>query len=255
MASFRSTLEDCRLCDLGFSGPKFTWSNCRGVGQHTEERLNRATATQEWCVRFPDAALSVLAARCSDHITPCWSVFREHTDILVGDNSNSKLAGTRMLNVWRLSKKHGPDSVSVIVVHCRRCKGNYKSVSWPCQVGTQLSIATLSKLFPKRPSSLVSYKVWQIQVAESRLNNSKTRLANCSRWRIFGGNKEQNVTSTGKGIVIPNFFILGLTICRRLTTLSQSLTRWGIGGQNLKMWTGRSLSISRICSLLLHPLA
>jgi hypothetical protein len=26
---FQEALEDCQLCELGFSGPKYTWSNGR----------------------------------------------------------------------------------------------------------------------------------------------------------------------------------------------------------------------------------
>ena len=29
MAAFQKTLEECDLTDLGFIGPKFTWSNCQ----------------------------------------------------------------------------------------------------------------------------------------------------------------------------------------------------------------------------------
>lgn len=153
MASFRSTLEECRLHDLGFSGPKFTWSNCRGIGQHTGEHLDRAMATQEWYSRFPEAAVSVLAARCSDQI-PYWSGFIEFADKLVeGVTSNLKPTGIRMLNVWRLSNKHGRDSVSGMAVPCSRCKGNYKSVRWLCLARVLQSIATQVKFFLKRPSS------------------------------------------------------------------------------------------------------
>ncbi|XP_059441902.1 uncharacterized protein LOC132174228 [Corylus avellana] len=38
MELFRGALEECRLSDLGFTGPKFTWTNCRAV------------ANKEWCV-------------------------------------------------------------------------------------------------------------------------------------------------------------------------------------------------------------
>lgn len=71
MGLFRATLEECCLSDLGFSGPRFTWSNCRGAGQFTEEQLDRATANLEWCERFRHAVVSVLAARSLDH-NPLW---------------------------------------------------------------------------------------------------------------------------------------------------------------------------------------
>jgi exonuclease III len=76
MALFRSTLEVCCLYDLGFSGPMFTWSNCREGGHLIEERLDRAIANQEWCDRFCEAAVSVLAGQSSDH-NPLWVNFKK----------------------------------------------------------------------------------------------------------------------------------------------------------------------------------
>ncbi|GLT71414.1 hypothetical protein SLA2020_434340 [Shorea laevis] len=71
MAMFRDTLEACHLYDLGYIGPRFTWSNCRDSEQHIMERLDRATATHEWCTRFRDAKVLILAARSSDHNPVC----------------------------------------------------------------------------------------------------------------------------------------------------------------------------------------
>jgi hypothetical protein len=41
-------LEDCQLCDLGFKGVKYTWSNGRFGGEFTKERLDRVVANSEW---------------------------------------------------------------------------------------------------------------------------------------------------------------------------------------------------------------
>ena len=37
MEAFRTTLEDCHLSDLGFSGPRFTWSNKHQDGSLVQE--------------------------------------------------------------------------------------------------------------------------------------------------------------------------------------------------------------------------
>jgi len=50
--NFRMALEDCDLSDLGFSGPRYTWSNSKSDGNFTQERLDRAVANREWCSRF-----------------------------------------------------------------------------------------------------------------------------------------------------------------------------------------------------------
>jgi hypothetical protein len=67
MEDFQRALEDCSLSDLGFSGPKFTWSNgCDGAA-FTQERLDRVVANSEWCEYFKEVKVAVLARRSSDH--------------------------------------------------------------------------------------------------------------------------------------------------------------------------------------------
>uniref|UniRef100_A0A2N9IE82 Reverse transcriptase domain-containing protein n=1 Tax=Fagus sylvatica TaxID=28930 RepID=A0A2N9IE82_FAGSY len=70
MQLFRDVLDDCGFVDLGFNGPKFTWTNNR-IGDMTWERLDRAVATPEWLLRFPLARVHHLDVRWSDH-KPLW---------------------------------------------------------------------------------------------------------------------------------------------------------------------------------------
>ena len=67
MELFRSTLEKCDLSDLGYSGAKFTWTNCQADGNFTKVRLDRAVANTQWCSMFQEASVQVLAGRSSDH--------------------------------------------------------------------------------------------------------------------------------------------------------------------------------------------
>jgi hypothetical protein len=41
LEAFQQTLEVCELTDLGFYGPKYTWSNCQEGGALIRERLDR----------------------------------------------------------------------------------------------------------------------------------------------------------------------------------------------------------------------
>jgi ribonuclease HI len=67
MEAFRQTLEACGLTDLGFIGPKFTWSNCQeGIGL-IKERLDRGVCNIAWRTMFPDSQINVGAAISSDH--------------------------------------------------------------------------------------------------------------------------------------------------------------------------------------------
>jgi hypothetical protein len=68
MQEFRDTVEMCHLYDLGFSGPKFTWSNKRHDEYFTQERLDRAMANSAWIDVFPRNHVEVVAACNSDHL-------------------------------------------------------------------------------------------------------------------------------------------------------------------------------------------
>jgi hypothetical protein len=59
MKDFHRVLKDCLLSDLGFSGPKFTWSNERDDEAFTQERLDRMVANSEWCEYFKDVNVNV----------------------------------------------------------------------------------------------------------------------------------------------------------------------------------------------------
>ena len=74
MASFRSTLEDCYLTDLGYNGPCYTWSNKRMDGTVTRVQLDRAVATSTWREHHRSMEVCVLAARSSNH-NPVMVVF------------------------------------------------------------------------------------------------------------------------------------------------------------------------------------
>ena len=66
MDLFNNTLNDCKLMDLGFSGPKFTWSNKR---KHApiHERLDRGCANDLWFPKFPNSTIHHLPKITSDH--------------------------------------------------------------------------------------------------------------------------------------------------------------------------------------------
>jgi hypothetical protein len=67
MKEFQNALEHCRLCDMGFNGSRYTWSNKRHDDYFTEERLDRVVANLEFASLFPRLCVEVIAARTSDH--------------------------------------------------------------------------------------------------------------------------------------------------------------------------------------------
>lgn len=67
MATFRETLEDCQLNDIGFSGQWFTWERGKLEENNIRERLDRGLATLNWWTCFPDYTLQPLVHGFSDH--------------------------------------------------------------------------------------------------------------------------------------------------------------------------------------------
>ncbi|XP_030941775.1 uncharacterized protein LOC115966748 [Quercus lobata] len=64
---FKDCLDSCNMVDLGFSGPRFTWSNCRGIRRLIQERLDRFFVNPDWCTLYPNARVSHLTHVHSDH--------------------------------------------------------------------------------------------------------------------------------------------------------------------------------------------
>jgi hypothetical protein len=64
---FRECLNSCSMIDMGFSGPKYTWSNCHDFSSLIMERLDRVVANSDWKLLYPDASVTHLPRTHSDH--------------------------------------------------------------------------------------------------------------------------------------------------------------------------------------------
>jgi hypothetical protein len=67
MTQFQEVLEDCHFSDLGYTGSKFTWTNCRQDESFIKERLDKAVANMSWIQLYKKVKVNILAARTSDH--------------------------------------------------------------------------------------------------------------------------------------------------------------------------------------------
>ena len=68
IAAFRNCLDKCGLIDLGFHGPRFTWTNKSPVWQSTiKERLDRGLGNADRTLLFPTAEIHHLPRVKSDH--------------------------------------------------------------------------------------------------------------------------------------------------------------------------------------------
>jgi hypothetical protein len=64
---FQKTLEECKLTNIGFYGPKYTWRHCKEVVDFIKERLDRGVANQALRDMFPLAEVQVEIALWSNH--------------------------------------------------------------------------------------------------------------------------------------------------------------------------------------------
>ncbi|CAJ2647159.1 unnamed protein product [Trifolium pratense] len=64
---FRSSVLDSGLSDVHMEGYPFTWFKSLGTVRAVEERLDRALATENWHILFPNAIVENLPAPASDH--------------------------------------------------------------------------------------------------------------------------------------------------------------------------------------------
>ena len=68
IAAFRNCLDKCGLIDLGFHGPRFTWTNKSPIWQSTiKEWLDRSLGNVEWTLLYPSAEIHHLPRVKSDH--------------------------------------------------------------------------------------------------------------------------------------------------------------------------------------------
>ena len=67
ITGFRDCLNSCNMIDLGFSGPKFTWSSCHNITSLIMQRIYQALANPDWRILFPNATVTHLTHTHSDH--------------------------------------------------------------------------------------------------------------------------------------------------------------------------------------------
>ena len=67
IAEYRNCMNSCSMIDLGFSGPKYTWTNGQDISTLIMQRLDRAWVNSDWRILFPEAYVTHLARTHSDH--------------------------------------------------------------------------------------------------------------------------------------------------------------------------------------------
>lgn len=67
MFLFNQFLYGGNLIDLGFEGPKYTWTNCRDNNRLIKTRIDRFHANSDWISLFPNSKVFHLPRIRSDH--------------------------------------------------------------------------------------------------------------------------------------------------------------------------------------------
>ena len=64
---FKGCLDERNMLDLGFMGPKFTWTNRRSISNLILERIDRCFANSDWRLLYPKVIVTHLPRTFSDH--------------------------------------------------------------------------------------------------------------------------------------------------------------------------------------------
>ena len=65
--AFKDCLDKCSMVDMGFSSPRYTWTNKRDISNLIIERIDRFFMNPDWCVMYPNARVTHLPRCHSDH--------------------------------------------------------------------------------------------------------------------------------------------------------------------------------------------
>ncbi|KAK3211112.1 hypothetical protein Dsin_015818 [Dipteronia sinensis] len=104
MSDFREALEDSKLEDMGFQGPKYTWSNKREGTGLIMERLDRGMCNEEWRTLFPFFSVRHLDFWGSDH-RPILLEFSDSWDPGNGCGFRKARRCGVLLNNWNTKKR------------------------------------------------------------------------------------------------------------------------------------------------------
>ena len=241
---FTYWIENNGLLDLGYSGPKFTWSRGLSPGTRKEARLNRALCNAQWRLKFQEGAVRHLVQVGSDHSplliatggfvrpharkTPFWFqavwTSQSHLEQLIQDTWCPIASLSR--NLQHLA--------STLAIWNREVFGNLffrKRHLWARIKGIQRALNTGGPLYLRK----LEYKL------RAELDHTLDQLI-CSGIKRLGLIKYEMVT------VIQNFFILPLSLDDASTALRPCVTALMTGNMTqglLKVW---SLIFSKTCS-------
>ncbi|XP_030945010.1 uncharacterized protein LOC115969488 [Quercus lobata] len=64
---FKECLDKCNMIDIGFAGPRYTWTNRREIQVLIQQRIDKSFVNPQWCLLYPNAKVTHLPRYHSDH--------------------------------------------------------------------------------------------------------------------------------------------------------------------------------------------
>ncbi|XP_050262566.1 uncharacterized protein LOC126707024 [Quercus robur] len=64
---FKDYSDKCNMVDLGFSGPRYMWTNRKDLNNLIQERIDQFFTNPSWCLLYPEARVTHLTRCHSDH--------------------------------------------------------------------------------------------------------------------------------------------------------------------------------------------
>jgi hypothetical protein len=99
---FRECLEDCGLVDVGFTGPKYTWTNKQDANSNVRVRLDCAVANGAFMDMFDNYRVENVITTSSDHLA-----------VAISAGSLALLASAHRCSRAFASRRHGFDRQSI----------------------------------------------------------------------------------------------------------------------------------------------
>ncbi|KAK9985942.1 hypothetical protein SO802_030893 [Lithocarpus litseifolius] len=163
MRNFCEAVNRCKLRDIGYIGPDFTWSRRLGSRGWVRERLDRALVSTNWALCFPHVRLLHVATSVSDH-----------SMLVLKTDSNSRRSPRRP-KLFRFESMWLRDDRCNEIVSMAWEKGVHGGTEWP-----------FSKCLEECRTALVSWNKstfgnvgWKISSLQRKLQILEERQGNC----------------------------------------------------------------------------
>ena len=150
MQLFKDAIDECRLMDLGFVGPKYTWSKHFESGQSIWEHLDRGLATNNWFLLFPGTKIHHLHCYSSDHLALFINLsgleilvkrkFFRFEEMWLSDDR----CGETIEVVW--TSTESPDPSSAILKKVAKCEQDLTWWNNNCFGNVRMTVADKKKL-------------------------------------------------------------------------------------------------------------